>query len=371
MHLLQLNNDVVDSILSVTEQPSLLNFGRTCRSAYDAVIPYLLASIIFPRTKRLQLAFCQYMLADAEHRIPAMRTFRYPGYTARKLRDNDIDESALWSMLAQILMQAQNIRTLTLFNPDMLLEHDPRIVDAIVQYPLLTTLEISSFKTLSHNMLLSLRHLRNLTISNDSDVFPFIVPFQSTLEVLVIGKVSGWRWPSRVLSDCSVHRFLNVRRLELCGGYEIPTQIMTRLFPNLSELRLHSRCDCLLPTTLASNRSNSECWPKLDFLRGEVLKLHDLVLSSRVRYLHVDGRPGYQELGTFIEVVRVLTPLALKFCVHVGETSEAFYKELAKHSSHLKFLNLTGGFLDEQLVSALVIICEVANELTIVICVPL
>jgi hypothetical protein len=372
MLLFELNHDVLQSILSfLTYKPDLLNLGKTCRTAYHAITPHLLASIDFPRTHNKQLSFCKYMLSDAEHRIPAIKNFRFSKSVTYSLpRESDEEEAGtlpLWSMVAQILKQAHNIQNLTLHWSTLLL-HDPSLAGAITEYPQLTTLDISP-DILKHDILPRLHHLRKFTaldVPPDRDIFSFITQLQSTLEVLVVG---GYHPSYDVLRyrDCE-YRFTKLRRLELHWRTKIPTHDMTRIFPNLSELYLHPSFVGPLPhNPLSLNSGNSKCWPRLASLRGgRVLTLHQLALSCPVRHLYVEDPLKCYELDMFLELVQIAAPFSLKFGIGFDDINQTFFEQLVDRARDLKFLSLSEvSYL--QMVSPLITLDEVTGSLTKII----
>src|ERR1700691_1502409 len=80
MHLLELNEDVLQCIVSVMNQRELIKLAATCHSAHELCIPHFISTVHLSDVGALRMDylirdFCQFMLAHPTKRIPYLRHF--------------------------------------------------------------------------------------------------------------------------------------------------------------------------------------------------------------------------------------------------------------------------------------------------------
>src|ERR1700722_571285 len=362
MHIFELNYDVLSEIISSIQRSELTRFIRTCHSAYDFAMPYLISNVHLHRDHHQVLEFCQFMLSDPSRWIPLLRTLRildgaciYPKTCDTSKARNDPQTTKrpvslqilTGSLLADVLKHACNLNCLRLDNVEPLLECAPQVCGAIIFCPRLTTIHFSGMGQRSRDMMVNMLGLRHIDIHHDGDITTLLRPFQSTLEEL---SCMSSHIDHQESEFDEAYQWPRVHTLHL-GNHSknrISKQKLTRAFPNLRNLLLPPRMNFSTgPLTTRCMNEGSDCWPRLDYVEGTVMELYNLAFSCPIRELNVrgviyspnQGSPDSPLTATmFLDLVRATQPSVLSFSVSEALLDVSFYEKLSRFVPHLAFL---------------------------------
>ena len=336
--ILDLNCDVLYAILSFFNGRSLVEFTATCQSAYDAALPHLVSSVQLRRSVKQVLDFCNFMLSERHNSrtLPMLRSLRIGGISFRGLTLGIFPKL---DVITTVLQQAHNLKTLEIGQIQWLLECQPRIYDAIVQLPCLTSIYFTAADQQSLDMISRMHGLRHIHVSHDTDLLPAVRPFQETLETMS-SEYQFFRNDKDLLSLADTDQWPHVHTLNL-GLLAVQPQCLVRAFPNLRRLRLQG----ITRTLKSSPSQTNECWSSLDYVEGPVAALHEMAFSCPIREVRLSRSPelvlerGEDPVIIFLELVRTTMPTALYF--PIPRRIESLFRQLAADLPEMKVLGLS------------------------------
>jgi hypothetical protein len=353
MHVLDLNHDVLLSIISSMDRSSLKTFSMTCRHARDEAISLLFSSIRAEGDAQI-MAFCEHFLRHPTlipivRRLEIHRLFRI-GVSS------DVPHP-----LIEILKRAHNLEHLCIDTdidtPIDDLGSRPDLVAAITKSPRLTILGLNGNRSLANQVLHEIERIRVLCIfiGRDSTLTPLIQSSKSTLEALYVMpyKMVGGDHDRTTLrldrTDCWPHlHFLDMR-----DHHGISTRTLTSAFPNLRILRLSVFYGERCPDMRDLNERGGPSWRTLDYVRGTVPEVYNLALSGHVRELELSfvGDMSLAAQEEVLDIVQHTQPLALTLRVPFSEKpsrlSNFFCRLLADCAHSLQYFESSGFIFDE------------------------
>jgi hypothetical protein len=356
MHIFELNDDVLERIISVTNREDLLQLAATNHSAYDICIPHILSTIRLTRTPSRRMPyrvqnFCQFMLAQPTGRILHMRHFSF-NPTWLYGRQSDPHATAL-GLLADVLDQARNLQSFEVQSCERLLTLEPRIADALARCTRLTRIgidndDVYSARLEQHSVammqrLSSVRHV-NLGFTYPQNLLSVLSALPSTLSSLSFICGTGY---GTVSGD--VPQWINVQQLKLYVRVP-PNMNIAHIFPNVRELRVDGDNNRQLE---GDSQFSCRGWSQLDYVEGPMPVLRLLGLEALIRELKVHSlthnEPKHidfdstSRITAFLDLVRVASPVALTFAVDLRSklADLAFFEALAKAAPVLKFLAIS------------------------------
>jgi hypothetical protein len=375
MHLFDLNDDVLNAILLYLHGRTLVDLMVTCRTFFTFAIPHLLHTVDLRRDLKQVYQFCLFVLSPEHsarhlplliHSLSMSEAASFvPSDSSFKTRPEFI------ARLADLLEQSHNITSLHFTNFNLLIEFEPRVCEAIVRLPCLTSVSLSGAKLQTFDMILRLRGLRHLHVQHQRDIIPTIRPFQDTLESL---STSYRNFSNRqdLLDLSESDRWPLVRTLKL-GVVNVRPRRIVQAFPNVRHLRLQGG----IPSQKDIAENDSWCWPSLDLVEGPVIELYQFALACPIRELRFESPPesfrsnqkGTDKLfgpsAMFLDIIRSARPMALSFPVSSVMQDEAFFGQLAALVPHLKVLGLQMGHdptsTSGHLVSAFILLFDILN----------
>jgi hypothetical protein len=379
MEILDLNDDVLDIILSCVGKQDLVNLMGTCYTMYDLAIPYLLTSVDLRRHVKQIFEFCQFVLKPpGEHvrgrgagggrdrDLPSLiRTLRM--VDGATIPDTDPPFSTTLEFgdyLARVLEQTINLKELHIENVEFLIVYDPRICEAIVRLPVLSSIFFTGACQKSFDMISRMRDLRHVHVQHVSDLIPVIRPFQSTLES-VSSEYKHWRNFTDLQSLSDTDQWPHVRSLKL-GVINVRSYRLVHAFPNLRALRLQGGVPSAKDEAL--EKGPKRCWSNLDYVEGLVVELYQAALNCPIRELRFNNPPAslrsllphastagpFGPPAMFLDIIRTAGPTALSFPVSQTMQDESFFRQLADLLPHLKVLGLLVDFDPTKTLSHLV-----------------
>jgi hypothetical protein len=352
MHLFDLYDDVLLSIVGFVDNDSLLSFVQTCNEAYAFGMPRIVSSVHLSRDHRQVFDFCHFMLSDPSRWIPHLRTLTISAGAMLHVccADHTFFPAVPFGFqLADVLTQAYNLQQVYLNGIEELISYVPRIGDALVECPRLSDVSFRGMRDLSREVLLRKEGLRYIDIDNAGDVLPLLKRSRSTLEEVL------FMFPTNsTVHFHNVGQWPRVHSLKIGRGTGIQRAHLATSFPNLRDLSFWSDdYDPNTPETRAHNEQASECWPSLNYLGGDLLCLHMLALTCHVRELFVDTvlSPGlyyhgpeldtpYKYAEIFLELIRVTAPTVLFCAVGHDMLDDIFYKRFAQLTPRLTFFDV-------------------------------
>ncbi|KAH9918686.1 uncharacterized protein B0H18DRAFT_957844 [Fomitopsis serialis] len=141
VRLLDLNHDVLDTIVSFVAPADAMQLALTCRDAYDAAMPRFLSEVVLGGPSVMDgpeqiTLFCRYMLADPHNRIRHLRVLEIK--EGAFVSSEGEDRSGAWvadfscaAILADMLRKATNLRKITIRDLEPLLQHQPAVAEAM------------------------------------------------------------------------------------------------------------------------------------------------------------------------------------------------------------------------------------------------
>jgi hypothetical protein len=352
MHIFNLNDDVLMSIITYIDNEGLLSFVETCHEAYSFGMPRLVSSVHLSRDHRQVFDFCKFMLSDVERWIPLLRVLTISAGAMLHVCcsvHTTLPTVPFGFHLADVLSQAYNLERVYLNGIEELLSYIPRIGQALVNSPRLKDISFRGIGPLARDVLLRKDSLRYIDIDNAGDVVHLLRCSQSTLEeVLFMFPINSYQ------SFDNIGQWPRVHTLKSGRGTRIRRQHLANSFPNLRSLSFWSDdYDPETPILRAINEQDPACWPSLNYLGGDLLCLHTLALTCRVRELFVDTvlAPGlyyhgpeldtaYNYTELFLELLQVTSPSILFFAIDHNVWEDSFYTRLAGCIPNLTFLDV-------------------------------
>jgi hypothetical protein len=346
MILFDLNNDVLLSIVSRLDNKSLIMFSRTCQTAYDAAIPFLLSFVRLSNNRARIISFCDYLLRHTP-RIRLLRRLEIWNLTHTPQENagpNDkILDVPVGRPLANILTRADNLEHLYLSPSEGILAAEPDIATAIMRCPRLSTLRLRGDGVLTRKVLeeTGALHVLSFHLSEGGSLAPILRRSQLTLEVLHItaGVYRGVQDLNLDGTGCW-HR---LRELILFGRHAVSVQMLSRAFPNLRILGFIFGNEYVPSEMRVLNEQVSSSWPSLDYVFGRVNDVYNLALSSQVRELklicHLDNQ-NTMTVDKFLDNVQHTTPIALTFGANPCLLNESFGRRFARSARGLHYLGL-------------------------------
>ena len=352
MHILDLNHDVLLSIIDCIDNEGLLSFVQTCHEAYCLGMPRLVSSVHLNRDHRQVFDFCEFMLSDAQRWIPLLRILTIS--TGAMLHACCSMHTTLPTVpfgfhLAEVLSQACNLERVYLNGIEDLISYIPRIGHALVNCTRLKSISFRGVGPLARDVLLRKEGLRYIDVDNAEDVVPLLQCSRASLEEVL------FMFPINSYQDFdNVGLWPRVHTLKSGRGTKIRRQQLAKSFPNLRSLSFWSDdYDTETQFLRVMNEQDSECWPNLKYLGGDLLCLHTLALTCHVRELFVDTvlAPGlyyhgpeldtaYNYTELFLELLEVTSPKVLFFAIDHNIWEDSFYTRLADCAPNLSFLDV-------------------------------
>ncbi|OBZ77909.1 hypothetical protein A0H81_02130 [Grifola frondosa] len=291
MNFLSLNEDVLIYILSLISPKDAKNLGMTCRDSYAITMPRFLSSValnpfpsypvawraIHDRFKPSGLArarlFCNFMLADVEHRAPCLKelVLSPSAFLQSFSTDPEIGFESFWvgysSMnssdyfcgadFAKVLCHATRLKKIRIEYPEFIFATFPCILDALAA---LTSLEIIDLYYFGQNSLDLLQRMasrpQKLELLTEGQDTPYdeayLRNFMPSLQVL---RLSGC---AEMLESYDADaRWPLVHSLTLSGSTQrLSMSTLVRAFPSLRFV--YFNCNLL------EDMQQSACWSNLD-----------------------------------------------------------------------------------------------------------
>ena len=353
MHLFDLNDDVLNSILSRVDSESLVDLMATCHIAYELAIQHLLYSVDLRLHVKQVLDFCKSILSSqhTSMQLPSLLKSLSMSDGAKILRTDPPFMSTLGfsAVLTMVLEQSHNLRKLHIEEIELLIEYHSQICDAIVGLPALTSITFTGAGPQSFAMISRMRGLRHVHVEHVSDLIPVIRPFHTTLET-ISSEYKHWRNFEDLQALADTDQWPRVHTLKL-GVINVPHTRLVRAFPNLRNLRLQGSLPLVKETLLAGL---TPCWPSLDYVEGLIVELYRLALTCPIRELRFNSPPenllstkepdGTEKLfrppSMFLDIIQSASPVALSFPVSATMQDELFFRQLAALLPRLKILGI-------------------------------
>ncbi|KAI0777538.1 hypothetical protein BD413DRAFT_467910 [Trametes elegans] len=271
LKFLNLNRDVLKSISDFCAPADALQLALTCKDAYELAMPRVLSDITIgdpimdDGPDRLR-KFCDFMLADPRRRVRHLRALRLLEGAFARVHDVggrerlDADFSPA-TVLARLLLQADNLRIIQIRDAEPLFQSDPAVYEALAK---LTSLREVSLYYIGNSTLKALSQLRSTpaVIENglwkdgprpQGDITPF-GPFVSSMRHLKL-----WECGCMLESVIDRHTWPNLHTLEI-GGRIAKISELAHAFPSLRRLTFY------LEFSVKPETGPAPCWPELDYL---------------------------------------------------------------------------------------------------------
>ncbi|KDQ56883.1 hypothetical protein JAAARDRAFT_207914 [Jaapia argillacea MUCL 33604] len=355
VEFLDLNLDVLSSILSFLTTSDLRRLASTSQACYELAIVEMISSVTLRNRQQTQ-GFCQFMLGGVYHRIPLMKSLTIcagaldsPPHSFYEKVDR-----RLGGFLADILEQANNLSSINIELIEFALTSNPRMSHAIAsRCPHLGELIISHPMTLAVEMLTGMNGLRRLTLSEvgvTSDVATFVQPVQDTLEILHIRNRSNFRFGGTLCQCPSVHT------ITIDSSSHYLKQHLERAFPNLRRLHMSGVSLSVSEKFRKENLEQSdrrEAWSELEIVTGCAARICTMALNCRVRRLEMMDEYSPRGLPlfptdhiAFVDTIRKTSPLVLSFSLGVSTLSPPLFSRIAEVAASLRFLHVL--FIDRE-----------------------
>ncbi|PCH39623.1 hypothetical protein WOLCODRAFT_29663 [Wolfiporia cocos MD-104 SS10] len=272
--LLDLNDDVLATILSFVRPADAIQLALTCHDAYSVAMPRYLSDVALGDTDPAVMSgpdqislFCKYMLADVARRLRHLKALHIrEGAFSRDAegRDDWVSDYSCAPILAETLRQAFNLRTLAIHDLEPLLAAEPALADAFAP---LTRLRDVAFHYIGKCTLQMLKlttcHPQRLEfgmwkdgarVSGDTAAFYTYAGSLCTLNL----------WQCACLLESLSEDYVShgVRTLGLGG--RIPFLSMAaRQFPNATRITFAEECSIGEEAPVAA-------WSALDYVEGNM-----------------------------------------------------------------------------------------------------
>lgn len=291
MHILDLNLDVVHTMLSYVERKDMLPLATTCTSLYEPVMQHRLAHINTGSfTKREDLReYCDYMLCDARRPryLTSVVISRWPEASAG---DNDNHREA--ELFAQVIRQTARLATVKCCMQLDESQTAPFLLDAITSITTLTSIELALH---DDDMLYVLSSLRSdpyrlgCCFWSPRQGVELGVPIPrlldqltafSHLHTLELELADASFFPLERGTPDEVKTLPSVRELTLVQPAPLNLHLAARVFPSVETLYLSQPPDTNEPQVPFA-------WPSVDYLSTNCA----VAVTSHVRHVSVAASP--------------------------------------------------------------------------------
>lgn len=342
--LVDLNDDVLLTLVSFLDSHSARQLSQTARAVHVMAKHRALESVTltsFEKTTK----FCEYMLKDMPHRLPALRelrlhtplsdpllyaTFRYIRSGAGVANTARIRREA--RLLAAMLANTQDLRVLVMYSMEYWIAHSSKL----------------------RKVLASLQHLEEVTLENAG---PMTGEFINTMlakprRLAFLNE----KWvPYEVQYTLSLSPRLCLPSVEYLVAYDPIHQsreirAFARSFPNVRRLDI-----LRMPIFSPEDVTVKVDWPSLERVRGGVFSfdwknlngVHMLQLINRLSTTIINAHPTTLRLSlesvgpvacvSAIPAIRNVQPVAL--IIHMDVTAEGqLWESIVETSARLRYL---------------------------------
>lgn len=285
--LMALNFDVLVVVMACSSGRSdIVHMMCTCRTLYQAGIPYLLAGKIHLLSRRKFLSFCCFMLCD-----PTYGRFRY----LRNLKVGNLGRNiygVAGAAAAALFQNAKYLESLELSNVDFF-TYDKRIPQAISSYTSLRNMTLGTVSDNTSMMFLEMcSPLKKITVDfgrihdwgySPVDPLPLFKSFKDSLEEMRVSCVLFSNTPATIYS--------NVTDLYVEECWFVDITSVSLPFPNLRNLGLWMNDENWRLDDIDRYREDNmqsrerQQWKFLHSLRGSVRTLYMFALCGKVGHL--------------------------------------------------------------------------------------
>ncbi|KAI0773519.1 hypothetical protein C8Q74DRAFT_1265021 [Fomes fomentarius] len=331
--------DILHTIQSVADQQSLSRMMKTCRSLYESGEKIILRNVCLSSGKKIEF-FARYMVVEGADRLRLLH--------ALNLMSSSPGQDALRVLFLRLRLYS-NFTSLTLHNPEGLLEGSRGLAIAIAALTSLKVLTILDTGPHTLNLLRSMRSpLIRVRISTRNaatrewedryDITQILPCSRSTLQEIRAS------WPARPARIPGVQgsRYPQLRSLVLDIPYTPTTLDYVRAYPRLSFLAIYGMDDDLpLPdgghydAVRQANREQQETsgsWLGLRTFQGSIRILFVLGLTCRVPRIIVDNF-DHESNGPILHAVLIDTnPARLDLRVLGANSFRRVYAPVLKDS---------------------------------------
>ncbi|CCM00522.1 uncharacterized protein FIBRA_02556 [Fibroporia radiculosa] len=330
MNFLDLNDDVLDAIVSYLSAEDALYLSSTCRRVHDIGARKALARVSILNNNGRFMSFGACVLSKISDRSTYLRELHVSLIDTS--REGEFDSASL--ILARVLRRSQNLRILVLRLTEILIENAPVVARAVGDMNNLVVLELHHAGCDSIKMLskvrsrldkLVVRCPSSFTISNRR-----LLPHIGHIRSLRSLEINGMRFEEK-LHPQLIWKGMRTLRLESCKA---PMTLIVHSFPNLRTIHL----DGILRWHEMPNVDH--CWPSLDELTAE--SAEDLIgwpITCPVRsvsYRALINTTHDSEI-TFSQIRR-MKPIALSLTMKDALTN--CWAELVQDRQRLRSLSL-------------------------------
>lgn len=365
-NLLTLNWDVLWHIFAHLTRGDVIQLGKTCHAAHTISWPYVLAEVALSEPSQV-LPFCTYMLSDAEHRLPLLRSLkiRQGTFLDTWKSPNAWDFSVAEHLARLMLRLSTTLRELYVQDAEKIFCSLPRIADAVIA---LTRLEVFRLEGALQESATVLSRMRSRPHSVDWDArlyerWPSLPGLGSLLSLTPEQQqaVAFGEGPCHILRNFATS-LTTLKLRDLCRtitayepdivwhavktlelykqsiGFDVPPAAvmveLSRAFPNLQCLRVTGNMGIAPHPVNAVQESG--CWPYLDFV--STISPMPVVRTVRRLELHnsADRVPFYVQEHTCEEFLRLSAPVVLA----CGADEEILQSIHAAAIPSLRFLQL-------------------------------
>lgn len=345
IRFLTLNRDVLSAISSFCPVPDALHLARTCKDAYDFTMPRILADVSIgdpgddDGPQRLE-KFCNFMLAVPHSRMKYLRALRLlDGAFARPTtgggRSGWGADFSPADILAQLLLQATNLRVVQIRDAEPLFQSHPAVYEALAKLPTLKELSLyyignSSLKAMSQ------LQSRPAVIENglwkdgprpQGDITPF-GPYVNSLQHLKL-----WECGCMLESVIDRHAWPNVHTLDI-GGRIAKISELAHAFPNLRRLTF------FLEFSVKQETGPAVCWSELDYLEtsAPIPLFPSPVRRLQIQY-PIGARHGPQNDIKTLRLIEKTHPVVLA-CTMSHTVSDSMLERMKSLMPSLRYMEL-------------------------------
>ena len=345
IQLLSLNRDVLSTISSFCDVPDALHLALTCKDAYDFTMPRILSDVSIgdpgddDGPDRLD-KFCRFMLADPHSRMKHLRALRlldgaFARPTSSAGRASWDADFAPADILAQLLIQATNLRIIQIRDAEPLFQSHPAVYEALAQLPNLKEL---SLYYIGNSCLKAMSQLRSrpAIIENglwkdgprpQGDITPF-GPYVNSLRHLKL-----WECGCMLESIIDRHIWPNVHTLDI-GGRIAKISELAHAFPNLQRLTF------FLEFSVKQETGPAACWPELDYLEtsAPIPSFPSPARRLQIQY-PIGARLSTQNDLKTLPLMEKTNPVVLS-CTISNSVTETMLERMKSSMPSLRYLEL-------------------------------
>lgn len=368
MSLFSLNADVLSLILAHLTPQDARQLLTTSHAGYDIAMPYFLRQVAFDewptRPTRIEPAerirmFCEFMLADAERRIPCLRVLQLHGH-AFALRSTRVQAGqTVWVRayscpchFSRVLRLATGLRELRLLYADELLAVADRdcLFDALVALPAIDVMHLDDYplacellsKTMSRPRTLYLYAGRGTRPHTSGTFLGKHLP-ENLGECL-----EDLHFRGSVILAKNLHRagivFPRLRKLGMRFGYCASLASIAAAFPNLRALEIVRVAFALDQPPAVWKSGLDRVQLDKDLTEGVI------PLACKIRQLELLTPVSHPRMQpSFATLLSSSSPTVLFLSIAHDETG-SWMAEVVRVAPGLEYLHLVLRSLDETLV---------------------